>query len=189
MNTTNIISVYLNASEAEISEGMNWYPNANDMAYQWGNGDIWTAAGVMSAFSPLTPWYRTMELAKDSLSTGVARTDTLGNATKAAQRILDGEHPLEVLKGLKTRAFATAIATRGKTESVTIDSHALSIAMGYPIASKKAKIGVRRYRELSALYVDVADMIGVYPAVAQAIVWPAWRNMHFNKATRKGEDG
>lgn len=189
MYSTNIVDVYLRATEDDIIEGMNWYSYAHTLAHEWANGDVWKGAGVIAAYSPLTPWYRNMQLAQTSLFWNGARTDSLGNSVRAAQRIIEGEHPLDVLKGLKTRAFASAIATNGQTELVTIDSHAYSIAVGIPVPVKKAKIGVRLYRELSAAYCDVSDMTGYAPAIIQAITWISWRNRHYHKATRKGEDG
>lgn len=188
MYSTNIVDVYLRATDDDISEGVNWYTEANAFAREWANGDVWKGAGVIAAYSPLTPWYRNMQLARDSLTWGGARTDSLGNSVRAAQRIIEGEHPLDVLKGLKTRAFASAIATAGDTDLVTVDSHAFSIAIGKKTPVKKAKIGVRVYREISAAYVDVADMTGYSPAIIQAITWVAWRNLYFDKATRKETD-
>lgn len=187
MYTTNIVDVYLKATESDIAEGIAWYTEAHNLALEWANGDVWKGAGVIAAYSPLTPWYRNKQLAETSLFWGGARTDSLGNSVKAAQRIIEGEHPLDVFKGPKTRAFAAAIATNGQTDLVTIDSHAYSIAIGEKVSVKQAKIGARLYREISAAYLDVADMTGYTGPVIQAITWVAWRNLYFDKATRKGE--
>lgn len=191
MTTTyaqNIINCYNEATPEEVKEGLHWYDNARNIAFDIAGGDISKGAGVLSAFSPLTPWYRTLELASDSLRIGTARTDTLGNSSRAAQRIIDGEHPLEVLKGLKTRAFYSAIADPN-TELVTIDTHAYSIAIGYKITAAQAgkKIPIRLYRTLSHAYIEAAHILDMSPIDVQAITWVHWRNVHVRKQYRKGE--
>lgn len=173
--TRNILKVYRRATDADIEAGMTWYNSAHNLAHVLGRGDVWKGAGLISAFSPLTPWWRNVELATDSAFTGKARTDTLGNSARAAQRILDGEHPLDVLKGDKTRAFAENIALNGVSDNVTIDVHAFSIAMGEPIPSSKLKMGKRVYRELQTAYRNAAKREGKAPTQMQAITWIAWR--------------
>jgi hypothetical protein len=187
----NIIKVYKQVTPAEMQEGLHWYDNARDIASNIANGNIIKGAGVLSAFSPLTPWWRTLELATDSLATGIARTDTLSSATKSAQRIINGEHPLDVFKGLKTRAFFSAIAGI-ESEHVTVDQHAFSIAVGEyhsPADIRNNKISVSTYRRISDAYHEAANTLGISPIDLQAITWVHWRNVHFNKAARKGEDG
>jgi hypothetical protein len=175
---TNIVSVYLGAHPAEVYSGMHWYDDTHKLAAELSPGDVWRGAGVIAAYSPLTPWWRNKELAIDSLTTGIANPKSLGNSVRIAQRILDGEHPLDVIKGDKTRAFCAAIADPLTADIATVDSHAYSIAMGYHIPRKKAVFGKRVYREIAAAYSDVADMVGISTAQIQAITWVSWRNTH-----------
>jgi hypothetical protein len=92
-----------------------------------------------------------------------------------AQRILDGEHTLDVLKGDKTRAFASAIADPAGSMIATIDRHAHDIAMGRVHSDKERKIGKRVFRTLSDAYVEVASMTDHSVAQVQAITWVSWR--------------
>jgi hypothetical protein len=179
----NIIDTYLRATEDEIAEGISWYDDTRALAIEWANGDVWKGAGVIAAYSPNTDWDRNLELAKDSLLTGVARTDALGMNVRKAQAILDGNEPLAVLNGPKTTAFASAIANPN-SPLVTVDSHAYSIAIGKWTPTSKAKFGIRVYRSISEAYVECAELTGYSVSQFQAITWVSWRNRHPRKGRR-----
>lgn len=170
----NILSVFLSASEASYREGMTWYDDTNALAREIADGDVWKGAGVIAAFSPVCPWHRNVALARNAFATGVAT----GHTTifcGMAQRILDGEPALSVLKGDKTRAFASAIADPAGSMIATIDRHAHDIAMGRVHTDKERKIGKRVFRTLSDAYVEVANMTEHSVAQVQAITWVSWR--------------
>lgn len=171
----NIMSVYRRATADEITHGMSWYDGAHALALELSPDDVWRAAGVIAAFSPLTPWERNVELAITSLVWGGARTETLGNSVSAAQRIIMGEHPFDVLRGDKTRAFCAAIADPFGSTIATIDRHAHDVAMGRVHIDSERKIGKRVFREMSAAYVECAEYLGVSVAQVQAITWVVWR--------------
>lgn len=185
IHTRNILKVYRSATPDQIRAGRDWYSSAHNLAWVMGRGDVWKGAGVISAYSPLTPWWRNQELAISSLFSGVARTDSLGNSVKAAQRILNGEYTLDVLKGDKTRAFACTIANNGMCDCVTVDSHAYSIAMGTHTFSKDVKMTRGIYKEIAISYRNAAKREGISPAQMQAITWVVWRDRNVNKAARK----
>lgn len=182
----NIINAYLMATDAEYDEGVNWYPHKRDLALEWANGDLWRGAGVIAAYSPLTPWWRNMELARDSLITGIARTDTITQSWTKAQAILDGAPVLETLRGPKLTAFATAIVDPA-TDLITVDSHAYSIAMGKHFFTRQVKMNMGTYRAIANAYIEAADYAGIDGTAMQAITWGSWRNRNFNKAARKGD--
>jgi hypothetical protein len=170
----NILSVFLSASDASYREGLAWYDETNALAREIAGGDVWKGAGVIAAFSPVCPWPRNVMLARNAFATGVAT----GHTTMfcgMAQRIMDGEPTLSVLKGDKTRAFASAIADPSGSMIATIDRHAHDIAMGRVHSDKERKIGKRVFRVLSDAYVDVADITDHSVAQVQAITWVSWR--------------
>lgn len=180
MTTTqaeNILRVYQSGTLAQIRTGAEWYNDAHALAVVAGKGDAWKGAGVIAAYSPLTPWNRNVELATDSLRTGYARRDTLSNSANAAQRILNGEYTLDVLKGDKVRAFAAAIATNGNSDIATIDRHAHDIAMGRVFDNNTRKIGKRVFREMGESYAIVARELNLSVSQVQAITWVIWREM------------
>ena len=173
--TTNIMHVFLNATADQINAGMTWYDEAHSFALELSPNDPWRGAGVIAAFSPLTPWSRNVELARKQFTDGKLDGGTLTNSINAAQRIFDGEHTLDVLKGDKTRAFASAIADPANSTIATIDRHAYDIAMGAIHTDDTRKIGKRVFRTLSDAYCDAADMAGIGVAQMQAITWVAHR--------------
>lgn len=171
----NVLLCYSRGTIEQIRTGAAWYDEAHALAYDLSGGDVWKGAGVIAAYSPLTPWWRNIELATDSLRTGVARTDSLGTSVRAAQRILSGEHTLDVLNGDKVRAFASAIADPHGSTIATIDRHAHDIAMGRVYDNNTRKIGKRVFRELAHAYTIAASEIGLSVAQVQAITWVIWR--------------
>lgn len=176
----NILQVYNLATSDEVNEGLNWYNDARNKAIEWSNGDVWKGAGVIAAYSPVTDWDRNLELAKSSLLTGIARTDTLQMNVRKARAILNGANVLETLKGPKTTAFASAIADPN-TDLIAVDSHAYSIAMGEHFYTSQAKFPIRIYRAIAQAYRDVAQHVGERPIDLQAITWVSWRNAHPRK--------
>lgn len=170
----NIMSVFTAASDVSYREGLSWYDNANALAQEIAGGDAWKGAGVIAAFSPVCPWDRNVALARNAFATGVASGHT-ALFCGFAQRIMDGEHPLDVLKGDKTRAFASAIADPAGSMIATIDRHAHDIAMGRVHRDRERKIGKPLFRTLSDAYVEVAEMSDHSVAQVQAITWVSWR--------------
>lgn len=189
MTTTyarNIRRVLDMANATEIIDGMHWYDNARELATEWANGNVWKGAGVIAAYSPMTPWWRNLELAQESLTTGRASTGSLKLNVRKAQAILDGAPVLPTLNGPKLQSFASAIADPN-TDMVTVDQHAYSIAMGKHFTTKNAKFGIRVYREIAQAYRDVAADTTYTPIQVQAITWVVWRNLNWHGTARKGE--
>lgn len=184
-HTRNILKVYRRATPDQILSGTAWYGEAHALATEIAHGDTWRGAGVLAAFSPLTPWWRNVELAVTSFRTGVARTDTLGNSSRVAQRIIDGEEPLSIL-GVKTAAFCENIALNGFSDAVTVDVHAHGIANGVHVPSSRLEMGAVLYREIADSYRRAASRAGIMPTHMQAITWVVWRDMHPQPAARKG---
>ena len=173
----NILSEYLRASDAVVADGMAWYDDAHALAVELSPGDPWRGAGVIAAFSPVCPWDRNVMLARNLFDTGVATGHT-SVMCGLAQRIHDGEFTLDVLKGDKTRAFASAIADPANSTIATIDRHAHDIAMGRKFTDSERKIGKKVFRTLSDAYVEAAFLAGISVAQIQAITWVSWRIRH-----------
>jgi len=174
----NITNRYLSATDAEYDKGMSWYDDAHALALDLTPGDAWKGAGIIAAFSPLTPWNRNVELARILVeSNGTMTGGTLTNSIRAAVDIFNGAHTLDVLKGDKTRAFASAIADPAGSTIATIDRHAYDIAMGAYHNDDTRKIGKRIFRTLSDAYCESAEMAGIGVSQLQAITWLAHRRI------------
>ena len=103
-----------------------------------------------------------------------------GNKRKALQ-ILSGDQPLDVLGGLKVRAFYACILGDA---GVCIDGHAYAIWLGdYVPTTKTPKISAKLYSSISAAYGQAAETInGIMgtsysAAQIQAITWTVWQRI------------
>lgn len=171
--TRRILSVYRAATDDDIREGMSWYDDARSFAESL-DTDVSRAAGVIAAVSPMLSWPRNKTVAR-AIYNGQREGLCLSRNVAAAARIIDGEHPLDVLNGPKVRAFYMAIM--GEGESVTLDRHAIDIAVGRTLSDSERSMyaGARNRRVIHAAYVNAAHRAGISPAAMQAITWVTWR--------------
>lgn len=166
------------ATPAEIAAGKRWYDDARHLASTLARtrGTLAMAAGVIAALSPLTPWDRNKELAVRAFADGQA-SGTLTNSIRAANRILAGEDPLDVLKSDKVRNFFLSIL--GSPDAVCVDRHALEVYQGKRYADKdRPSVGKRLYRDAAAAYVEAANRTPFTATQVQAITWLVWRRIH-----------
>lgn len=171
---TNIAHVYRRALLCERVAGLNWYNEAHNLALELSPNDVWKGAGVIAALSPLKSWTINVRLAKNAFATGIV-TGNMGIHNAIAQSILDGAHPMDVMRGDKTRNFCQAIATGGNSDIATIDRHAHDIAMGAVFTDDTRKIGKRVYRDMAAAYKECAEYFGISVNAMQATTWITWR--------------
>lgn len=182
MSVVQILKVHATASVEQHVSGLSWYDRANALAIELA-GDLRTGAGVIAALSPNCSWDQNQKIARLAFETGVAG-GTFGDATRKANRILDGEDPDAVLGGLKVRSFFLNIVDPSDPIPVTIDRHAHSICVGEP-QRKGQKIGKRLYAQLSDEYREAADTLGILPQQVQAVTWERWREMWAWRKTEK----
>jgi hypothetical protein len=176
--TRAILALY-DATDATTREnGELWYQNAREecelLATEF-DISIPAACGIVAALSPNLRWERNIRAARAILE---------GNNSEAypaneykARRILQGELPLDVLGGLKVRAFYSNILNGGMDSVVTIDGHAFNAAYGLVQPVKKANVTVVQNRTLQRAYIVAARMRGITGPVMQAIVWIKWRDI------------
>jgi hypothetical protein len=147
-------------------------------------------AGVIAALSPNNRWERNLRDAdaliraytlgglSDALE---VKTSTYNKNKAKALDILGGKLPLDVLGGLKVRAFYGCIIG---ADDVCVDGHAYAIWRGERIStSSTPKISAKLYGSIVADYVKAAATINsvlgtTYRAYqVQAITWLTWRRM------------
>jgi len=164
IRATNIYrSILMRASLSEMESAAIWYRDAEAVAQDiatLGNVSIDIAACIIAAFSPRERW-----------STNVAKATAfaLGNKPKGLQNNLRmAEASLtqgfDALKGLKTNAFARAIA--GDTHAVVIDVWMMRAAQ-----MDTDSPNVTQYRALTAAVNNVAREFDITPRTAQALIW------------------
>ncbi len=173
-----VLAVYALATDDQIEAGKAWYQDANDLARELDPNDHNRAAGVIAAVSPLTPWHRNKDLARQTYRDQGLHYGTLSRNRDKANRIFAGEDPLSVLTGEKVRAFYAAIADPDHADVVCVDRHAYDIATG-----SRSKDGTRPdlrrrglYKIISDVYVASAKIIGISAVALQATTWITWRD-------------
>jgi len=192
----NIVETHRRANEEFRKGGASWYPRANELATQIGQGNTERGAGIIAALSPLTSWESNIKKAHEVVNTGTT-THLSPDAISKAQRIHQGEHPLDVLGGNKVRSFYQNIQDPSNAEPVTIDRHAYDIAMGRPFVGLGGKskrnitvgpsghkpmsedLGLsakKRYEHFSEAYRRASGELEIpTPNVTQAITWVTHR--------------
>ena len=156
-------SIIMTATLGQMESASVWYHEAQEVAEDVAENlgtTLEVGASIVAAFSPRERWSTNVAKALAfSLGKPVAG---LGNNLRMAQASL--EFGFDALKGLKTNAFARAIA--GDTNAVVIDVWMMRAAGMETDAPNKSQ-----YRELSESVISVAAEFGITPRTAQALIW------------------
>lgn len=175
----NILAIYREASPAELVEGAGWYAEASDFARELSEVNDITyrqACGIIAALSPQTSWDRNVELAARFAATG--ECEHFSDALAKAKAIRKGADPADVLRGRKVRSFFANIYRPNTSGAITVDRHAVSIALGYnwhPAEKVLERMGA--YTMVASAYRTAARILGIAPQQVQAITWLAWRRV------------
>lgn len=171
---SNIIKVWDRATDDQRVRGAAWYRVAHDLAAMITGGDARKGAGVIAALSAQSSWVRNVREAT-ALCAGRPVANVRERVDKA-ERILNGEDPLDVLPvGLKTGSFFACIADPDDAWHVVIDRHAHDVAMGERYGNANRGLSYRpRYARYADAYRLAAQRLGVLPSVLQAITWLVW---------------
>lgn len=189
---SNILAVFFRSNAVELNEGLCWYQQAAAIARRLGNqylnGDTYLAAAVIAALSPNNRWSRNVADAEALIkvfaaggSCDAVKVSTFGKNKGKAIAILKGALPLDILGGLKVRAFYQCILGH---DAVCVDGHAYSIWLGHRVTtSATPKISEKLYEKISQDYRVAAQQINLItgenysPAQVQAVTWVVWRNL------------
>lgn len=187
MSIHRLHGLYRYSTPSERLEGRRWYAEAAQDIASIGarvgrDAEDHTVAGVAAALSPLTRWERCLldtqalvQAFEDGKSPEDITVTTPGTNRDRAWRILEGEHPLEALRGAKTRAFFRNL--RGDWSVPTIDSHAINAWHGRRVAGSRTYLPreVTTIRRVTEDYIRASVTHELTPAEFQAIVWVSWR--------------
>jgi hypothetical protein len=178
MSTRNITKAYRLSTLDDRIAGEQWYARAKAFAADL-DTNVERAVGVIAALSPMMPWPRNQSLAREVY---MGKRDGCLSANMAkAVRILNGEAPLDVLSGEKVRAFYLNIMGIDEDSAVTIDRHAIMVALGKNLASDELKFTKAQNRAIADEYRAAAKILSrevgypLTPAQVQATVWVWWR--------------
>ena len=185
----NILKVYRRATTDDIANGVEWYSRAKRYSHAIADRTgihVNTVIGVMAALSPNNKWERNIAACERMCWAWVKGDDlddfkvSCYNTMKLkAWSILDDDltsddEILDRLNGQKIRSFYSNI--RGLDE-VTIDGHALNIALGIRqgLTTDKTNMSKKVYRQMQEVYVRAAKRVDIKPHVLQAITWTTWK--------------
>jgi hypothetical protein len=182
----NIEAVYDASTPAERLEGHNWYPEALELAATIADTFGFTveqAAKVIAATSAATGWSQNQTQAYRAVSayvrTGREFPEGIGLRSgrqwKSICEILEGTY-----KGSSPKWSAFAANILGEKDAVTVDRHAMRIAMAD--GTKYDSCTIVNYRKIAEAYRMAADSRGIAPRDMQAITWVSYRNSTTNRA-------
>jgi len=159
----NFLALVLETNFGQIEQAAVWYMEAEKVAQEVAENmgvSLEVGASVVSAFSPRERWTSNVTKAI-SFSLGEEVTG-LSNNLKMAKASL--ELGYDALKGLKTNAFARAIA--GDENAVVVDVWMMRAA-----GMEKDSPNKTEYREISEAIRRIAERFGLTPRTAQALIW------------------
>lgn len=174
--SNNVIDVYERSSAEERAAGAGWYSVAHELAIDIA-GDAVTGAGIIAALSPQVSWTDNIAgaraLVQHDYSTLYSHT-ALPLSIERATAIRDGERPSDVLGGPKVRSFYRNIVLPLRSGAVTVDRHAISVAVGFVVGDRRIeRCGV--YSIVAGAYRSAARTLDVLPHQLQAATWLTWR--------------
>jgi thermostable 8-oxoguanine DNA glycosylase len=152
------------ATFGQVEQATKWYLDAETVAREVATNlgtTLEVGASVVSGFSPRERWARNVSNAI-KFSLGHELTGVLGNNIRMAEKALT--MGFDALKGMKTNAFAKAIA--GNENAVVIDVwmlRALGIEKKTPTQSQ--------YKVMADAVTAVAIEHGMTPRAMQALIW------------------
>ena len=166
-------------------EHNNWYQEAQTWAYDVAklfDIPLSKVLGVVSVLSPLKEWSNNKKLAIQFIASG-----DCGHMKRNKQKArdimaLDDDSALEfnilkIINGQKTTAFFLNMMYPNRTDYVTIDRHAIAIAIGRNANEFEQALTKNQYKFLRDCYILVAETLGLAPLHLQSITWQTWKRI------------
>ena len=164
------LDIVNSATPAQIEAASVWYFEAQEVAEDVAellSTSLEVGASIVASFSPRERW--SSNVAKSyAFANGKPVTGLSNNLAMAMSSVTLG---FDALKGLKTNAFARAIA--GDVDAVVIDVWMMRAANMQSDSPNKTQ-----YKELSQAVCDVANEFGITSRTAQALIWIIKRGGH-----------
>ncbi len=165
------LDIVNSATPAQIEAASVWYFEAQEVAEDVAellSTSLEVGASIVASFSPRERW--SSNVAKSyAFANGKPVTGLSNNLAMAMSSVTLG---FDALKGLKTNAFARAIA--GDKNSVVIDMWMIKAA---GMESSKG-VNKKEYKELSLAVTEVATRVKLTPRTTQALIWSIARGSH-----------
>jgi hypothetical protein len=183
----NIEHGVLTSSDKEIEAGRSWYPRAQEIAHEVGQGDVRKGAGILAVTSPQNSWNENIRMAREIGRSGTTSGFITQDTKRRANEIREGRDPAEILpEKLKTGHFFRNIADPSDRSSVTIDRHAHDATINERWGARDRSLGtIGRYGTFVNAHMAATQRLNQVPGLedinagqTQAINWVRWRNKH-----------
>ena len=178
----NIIRVYDKADSYS-----DWYKEANAFCRQLSISyavPLNSVVGVVSALSPLKTWEKNKEIAIYYLEKGtVKKNNKYINFPKQCEKLPKimytnrEQKILDILRGEKTKSFYLNIRYPERMVNVTVDRHAIAVALGRVATDEEQALSKNHYKFFEDCYKWTAELLGIRPLLLQSITWETWRNL------------
>ena len=178
----NIKKTYSLSLESELND---WYQEAHNFGTDVASLfdiPVSKVLGIVSVLSPLKEWNKNKEIAIEFIASGDC--GHMKNNKRKARDILalDVDSALEynilkIINGQKTTAFYLNMMYPNRSDYVTIDRHAVAIAIGRNATEFEQALTGRQYTFLRDCYVAVAESLGLAPLHLQSITWQTWKRI------------
>jgi len=179
----NIIRVYNKADNYS-----DWYKEANTLckylAYKY-KTPFNSVVGIVSALSPLKTWDKNKEIAEYYLSEDkiLNNNGKFINFPKQCDKAVEirqtnkEQEILDILRGEKTKSFYLNIKYPERMANVTVDRHAIAVALGRIATEEEQALSKNHYKFFEDCYKWTAQQLGIRPLLLQSITWETWRNL------------
>tara|TARA_R110000851_G_scaffold328811_1_gene500081 strand:+ start:924 stop:1535 length:612 start_codon:yes stop_codon:yes gene_type:complete len=171
-------------NETNEEERFDWYQDANDFALKISLSNPKVnhsqVIGIISALSPVKTWSQNKACAVSFIENGEHKH--MKQFGDKAQRILESdgtdESILSILNGRKISAFYMNIKYPQHGANVTIDRHALSIALGRWVTDLEySGMTAKQYIFFQNCYILASEQAKVTPLIMQSSTWVKFRKI------------
>lgn len=183
----NILKIWDLTSE---EDRFDWYSEAFNQAIEiiqspenslsQDNQTINKVCGVIAALSPVKRWEENIKCATEMINTGNCGHIKLFKDKAINIMSGDGDEDfiLDTLSGNKIQSFYKNIRYPKDESCITIDRHALSIALGYWIDETDYQgMTTAQYKFFEDCFKQAAIKKGVTPLKMQSATWVKWRKI------------
>ena len=179
----NILKVY-----NQTDTFSDWYKEAHQFSKYLSDKyktPLNSVIGIISALSPRLNWDKNKEIAEFFLATNKVIRDNGKqihmtvpcNKAKLIRLNDDEQYVLDTLSGDKTKSFYLNIKYPDREVNVTVDRHAIAIALGRIATQKEHSLTNKSYKFFEDCYKWTAEQLGIRPLLLQSITWETWRNI------------
>jgi len=175
-HVANIVAVVLKATESELEAGKCWYSvYSQNIVMRAEEADLTAHQGltlfaVLSQATGIAMNWRNYVKVVTTMDPEQTTYTLTAQKAKCRAILANSVNPAQYVTGPKITSFYRNLA--GDEDTVTVDRHAISACFNEMITN----VGTR-YDYVAECYRVAAAMVGLTPALTQAVAWLVWRRM------------